>query len=295
MAVVSAVVLNYRNVDLTMRCLRSLWDAADQSRVDVEVIVVDNSGPDTGDMLRKMVDGRARLIINEVNVGFSAGNNQGIRESRGEYVLLINNDAFVTEPCLSLGVEYLGRNPEVGIWAPALVNEHGEVQSSYGTRPAISFRDLFSEYLGLPRRPATPPPMDGSAPRSVQSVIGAFILMRRSDLSELGLLDERFFFQCEDTDLCKRVTDSGRKIVYDDRSKVVHLWGTSQPWQWLHHPYLHKARLQLFRKHYGVLGWLLAWSVVRLGVVLRGIRYSLTKESNSSCTEAVEKQSPDGG
>lgn len=252
----SVVILNYKDVGLTQRCVQALLEAGNQAQLLLDVIVVDNSGPETGEALESLFDDpQVRVVINERNLGFAAANNQGLLLSRGDFLLLLNNDAFVTARALRAGMTCLNSHPDVAIWAPQLVGEDGRPQVSVAALPTLG--QLVGEYwfLGLIWRKIRSRIQQGSvrekkSPQTVESVVGAFFLMPRSVLSRVGLLDTDFFFTVEDVDYCFRVRQQGLRIVYDPSCQIVHIGGASQDHgRWSRDPYLHDHRLKYFRKH----------------------------------------------
>jgi len=273
----SVVILNYKDVVLTRRCVKELLEAGRQAQLLLDVIVVDNSGPETGEMLASSFDDpQVRVVVNERNLGFAAANNQGLLLSRGDFLLLLNNDAFVNAEVLRDGIAYLRSHPDVAIWSPQLVGEDGQSQVSVAALPTLG--QLAGEYwfLGLIwkkiysclRQKSI---WDKRKPQAVESVVGAFFLMPRSVLGSVGLLDTDFFFTVEDVDYCFRVRQQGLRIVYDPSYQVVHIGGSSQDHgRWSRDPYLHNHRLKYFQKHKKAL-FPLASLVIKTGLWLRRV------------------------
>src|SRR5680860_762487 len=119
---VSAVILNYLNPDLTCTCVYKLRKAARQSGVETEIIIVDNSAARTAKILKQRLPGEVSIIENEENEGFSKANNQGIKRAKGELILIMNNDLFMNADTLQAGVDYIKHNENAGIWAPKLTD-----------------------------------------------------------------------------------------------------------------------------------------------------------------------------
>lgn len=267
---VSAIILNYRDAAMTKRCVDAFESSAREIGVDAEVVIVDNSGPETGGELRSLASPRRTVLVNETNRGFAAANNQGVLASKGRILIPLNNDAFMTPDCLSRGISSIESMPNVGIWAPALKYEGGAAQQSVG--PAPSLWSHFKEYL-LPGRFAA---QDGSRaalpePIDVPTVSGAVMFMPRTVYEEIKGFDEAFFFTVEDVDLCTRMRSAGYRVVYDPRASMVHLGGSSQPWKWIRDPHLHKARILYFRKHGGIVAATIASMVTGIGLALRAL------------------------
>jgi GT2 family glycosyltransferase len=270
--ILSTVILNYRHAELTNRCVTQLIDAAETAALSLQVIVVDNSAPLTADSLRAQLTPHVQLIENSVNQGFARANNQGIREAAGDFILLLNNDAFATAESLAGGIEYLHNDPSVGIWAPQLCTEDGTTQISCARFPSLL--GLAGEYLLRKNFDRYPRGFHATQPVKVETVTGAFFLLSRNVLETVGLLDEAYYFNVEDVDYCRRVRSKGFSIVYDPRYKVLHLGSASQdtaPWFRDHH--LHHNRKLYFYKNQGLLSGYAAHLIIELGVMLRRTKW----------------------
>lgn len=218
---VSAIVLNYRCGRLAWTCVEALLrqSIADQ----LEILVVDNhSEDDSIGYLRNHAAGaaaRVHILETSRNLGYGQGNTLGVRRARGEYILIINPDNELEPRGLELLVAEISRDPSIGIVAPKLVQEDGSVRESFRTFPTLA--DLFIKRSPMLRR-FFPERMrrylqtdrETIRMRQVDWVAGACFLMRRSLFLELGGFDPRFFLFFEDTDLCRRCRDVGKKVVY---------------------------------------------------------------------------------
>ena len=117
----SIVILSFNTKKILLDCLRSVYDFT--SNIDYEVIVVDNASSDGSAEAAKKKFPKIALKINENNLGFSGGNNQGIQISRGKYVVLLNSDTLLTENCFEKIVRYLDNHPEFHICSPEVTND----------------------------------------------------------------------------------------------------------------------------------------------------------------------------
>ncbi len=266
--ILSFIVLNYRNARLTEKCYSSV--AVNMRKIDVpyEFIVIDNSAGGAVDAL----DGLPRdvmVIRNSENKGFACGCNQGIKKSKGNVIVLLNNDAFVNADCIEAGLKCLRSDPSVGIWAPQLVNENGRTQTSAGSFPSL--RSIAQEYLGIFKAQTQPNQTEG-CPHEVETVTGACMMIPREVIDSVGLLDEEFFFTSEDIDYCARVKSGGFRTIYDPTVRAIHLGNSSQPWEWENDPHLHKCRIIYFRKHGGLLKSWIAFCLIQLGLAKRRLR-----------------------
>ena len=226
----SIVIVNFNGGAHIGNCLASL-DAAPPSTRH-EIVVVDNASTDgSPDDVRRRWP-QIRVIALEKNVGFSAGNNAGIRATTGELVLLLNNDTIVGTGSLDRLVDRLRAHPDAAVAGPRLVSGDGRLEISFG--PMISpLAELRQKTLGqlydrgiavveryVARRAA--------AERYVDWVSGACLLVYRRDAEAAGLLDERYFLYTEDVDFCAALRARGRKILFTPRAQITHLRGKSR-------------------------------------------------------------------
>ncbi len=208
---VSVLTVNYKTPDLTLRCIESVLK---QQRVRCEMLVVDNaSGDDNIAKLKTFAD-RIRLIENTENKGFGRANNQAFRESRGEYIFMLNPDAVcTTDQDIAKLVAFMEANPEVGLVGTRIVNNQGECHQTawqHYPREDQSKRD-FSELPG-----------------NIATVLGASMFVKREAFEAVGGFDEDYFLYAEETDLCLRLRRAGYKIAYFDEVTVQHLGGGSE-------------------------------------------------------------------
>ncbi len=216
----SIVIVSYNARADLERCLETL--VRDKPAVDHEIVVVDNASPDdTVDVLRTRWTG-VRLIEAGGNVGFSKGNNIGIRQSFGELVLLLNGDTLVPPGAIDGLVALLDARPDVAVVGPRLVDGEGRAELSFG--PMISPVGELRQKLRARGN------IEGltSREREVDWVSGACLLVRRHDAEAVGLFDERYFMYTEDVDFCAGIRARGRKVLFTPRVQVVHLRGRSR-------------------------------------------------------------------
>jgi N-acetylglucosaminyl-diphospho-decaprenol L-rhamnosyltransferase len=226
----SVVVVSYNTRALLRRCLASLGAAA--AGTPHEVVVVDNASRDGSLEMVAREFPAVRAVANPANVGFARAANQGIRESGGALVALLNSDAEATAGSLTALAAVLAGDPRIGAAGPQTRFPDGRVcQSCFRfpslTRPAVNFRwvrRLAGEAFSLSYPPGDPRLAEGG---EVDWLSGACLLLRRKALDAVGLLDERFFMYFEDTDLCRRLHRAGWAVRYVPRIHVVHHVGQS--------------------------------------------------------------------
>lgn len=227
----SIIVVNYNTKDLLKRCFDSIRGSAGD--LSYELIVVDNGSRDgSAEYLRKEYPDCALIECAE-NLGFARANNVGYEKASGDYVVLLNSDAFLVGGSLAAAVELMDRHPEVGLAGGRLIGEDGAWQPSARSFPGLwndfiiatglSARNRQSRIFGRPDLTY----LDQGKDILCDWVPGAFTIIRRPIVEELGLFDERFFLYYEEVDLCRRIKKAGWKIAYWPAITVIHIGGAS--------------------------------------------------------------------
>jgi len=208
---VSIIVLNYNGELYIEQCLNSLLG---QSYPNFEVIVVDNKSTDDSISILRGFIPQIRLILNEKNLGFAAGNNIGIKAAKGELIALFNNDAFADRNWLSKLVTGLLNKPEAGIAAGIIyyVEPDDVIWSAGGHFDMLTG---LSWHLGQYEKETCPS-------QDIDYLPGCALLIKREVFNEIGLLDERFFLYCEEVDFCLRAKHAGFKLKYVPEAVVWH-------------------------------------------------------------------------
>lgn len=228
----SIIIVSYNGRDHLRCCLQSL--IAHPPGVEHEIIVVDNDSRDGSAPMVAAEFPSVRLSRLARNVGFAAGANHGIRQAGGEAVVLLNPDSEIERDPFGPLLAYLRSRDDAGIVAPKLLNDDGSLQLSCRRFPTFSVA-LFNRYSLLtrlfPRNPFSRRYLltdwSHDAITEVDWVSGACLMVRRSLLEQIGLLDEGYFMYIEDVDLCQRVHRAGYKVVYFPEATVIHHIGRS--------------------------------------------------------------------
>jgi GT2 family glycosyltransferase len=249
----SIVLVSWNTRALLVDCLNSLKGALNGQ---MEVLVVDNASDDDTVAVLKTDFPWVKLIENGKNVGFASGNNQAIRQSIGDYVLLLNPDTVVLPGALDVLLKFMTENPGVGAVGSRVLNPDGTLQTSCYPAPTLP-RELWRLFhldalwpFGVYRM--TDWPIDKN--RQVDVLLGACILLRREVLDQIGLLDEKYFMYSEEVDLCYRVRRAGWLIFWAPEAKIIHYGGQSTN-QVAGEMFLrlYEGKLIYFKKHYGRL------------------------------------------
>lgn len=254
---VSIVIVSWNTRELLRDCLQSTRAACAAFDRPVEIIVVDNASTDGSAAMVRTEFPDVRVMANASNAGFAVATNQGLRESRGRYLLLLNPDTKATPDFLRALVSFIEEHPAVGVAGPRLVGENGDVQVSCFLLPTLT-RELW-RLLHLDRIHAYAVYPPGfwhlKAPQVVEAIQGACMLIRREALSQSGLLDERFFIYTEEIDLCCRLRGLGWQIAWVPDAVVAHRGAASTEQVGARmFVQLYRSKVQYFRKHMGAWG-----------------------------------------
>ena len=208
----SIILVLYNRAELTLQCLQSILR---NYTGRYQVIIVNNASTDETGALLKRVRG-ARIIENETNVHYLRACNQAARLARGEYVLLLNNDAQMLNDGIASAVETLNSAEDIGAVGGRVVLPDGTLQEA----GSIIWRDGSCAGYGRGDSPFAPAYLFR---RDVDYCSGVFLLTRRDLFLEGGGFDEAFApAYYEETDYCVRLWKRGKRVVYDPRVAVMH-------------------------------------------------------------------------
>jgi len=237
----SIIVLSYNTREVTEQSLLSLFKTLALEKTECEVVVADNGSTDGSvEMLKKLLKTplpstiQCILIMNHDNKGFTVGNNAALKKTTGEYVLFLNSDVLVTNVVFRPILDFLDDNRMVGALTVTVSLEDGKHDMA-AHRGFPTIWNAFYYFSQLEKLTAAIPYirtlfggyhlnyMDFGRIHEVDAISGAFLLTRRSLLTELKGFDEDYFMYGEDIDLCYRIKKKGFSIVYYPTFSVVHL------------------------------------------------------------------------
>ena len=224
---ISFIILNYKSKGLLRNCLRSIMEL-DWSGLRYEIIVVDNDSRDgVKETLGQNFAG-VILIESPKNLGMGAGNNLGVKQARGEYLVVLNPDTVALAGAVNKMYDFMAANPQIGLVGPKLINPDGSLQYSTYKFPSFWLPLFRRTFLG--NIPALNPWLkdyqmmawDHKEARAVDWLLGACLIVRRQAVEEVGLMDEQFFLYVEDTDWCRRFWASKWEVWYVASVELVH-------------------------------------------------------------------------
>ena len=273
---VSVIIVSYNTRDVTVQAVGSVLENA--GALQVEVIVVDNASEDDSAKAVREAYPRARVISSGHNGGYGWGNNIGIAQARGRYVLVLNPDALMHAGTLEKAVAYLDAHLQVGILGAKVTYETGAQQSTL-------FRDLRLSHLfwriAVPNQAIRETSLFGDqryasrgrdSIQDVEVVAGCFMMLPRLVIEQVGAMDDRFFMYSEESEWCWRVRRAGFVVRYHPDITITHYGavstGESSPWKSKEIAKGHILYLRFTRSPaVAWLGTILMW----LGEALRGV------------------------
>jgi GT2 family glycosyltransferase len=241
------VIVSYNTKDLLLQCLSSIFEQTVET--DFEVIVVDNNSMDNSPEEVKARFPLVKLIANEDNVGFAKANNQALRLMKGEYALLLNPDTVVLDNALDEMVRHMESQRDTGVLGCRILSSHGSLQRAAYPPPSlwislISMLNLerlapgrADRYYSRHLERFFPPHLTNryydekyrtlQKPFRVGWVSGACLLIRKSTMKDIGLLDENLFLFGEDTDWCCRARQRKWRVMILPQARIIHYGGMS--------------------------------------------------------------------
>lgn len=254
----SVIIVSYNTKEYLEKCIKSLLK---RDNSDKEILVIDNASSDGTPAFVRENFPDAKLILNKENLGFAKAVNQGIKESSGKYILLLNPDTEILSDSIKNLINFTEKHPEVAAVGPKLLNSDLSLQTS-----AYFFPNLIWLLFHLSRvKHIFYPNMlmrsllskisihfwEYNQIREIDWITGAAILIRREAIREVGFFDENFFMYFEEIDWCKRAKEKGWKIYFTpDASIIHHLEKSSEKEGERTFLERYKSLIYYFRKHH---------------------------------------------
>ena len=252
----SIIIVSYNVTYFLEQCLISVLKAC--KNIDAEIWVVDNHSADNSVRMVREKFPQVNLVANKDNVGFSVANNQAIKASNSEYILLLNPDTVVQEDTFVKCLAYMDGHKEAGALGVKMIDGNGRFlpESKRGLpTPEVALykmaglNKLFPKSKRFGKYHLSYLPENET--HEVDVLAGAFMLLRKSVLDKIGLLDETFFMYGEDIDLSYRVTKAGYKNIYYPDTSIIHYKGESTKKMSVNYVFIfYKAMIIFADKHY---------------------------------------------
>ncbi len=282
----AVIIVNYNTSALLRDCLRSVF--ASTGGLKLAVCVVDNASSDDSVAMVRSEFPQVHVIANRDNLGYPAANNQGLRwfgfgpsgemqDGAPRFALLLNPDTVLPPDALARMLDFMAAHPQAGVVGPKLVRLDGSLDKacrrSFPT-PITSLYHLLKLDRLFPRSPRFArydlSYLDPDLTTRVDSVVGAFMLVRREAIRAAGLLDEAFFMYGEDLDWAKRITDAGWEVWYYPEVTVLHVKEAASRHSYRARVEFYRAMNIFYEKHYRAstpfwLDWLIRGGVAFFG------------------------------
>lgn len=259
---ISVILVSYNTAKMSIDALDSLF--ASKGDFELEVFIIDNASKDNSVALITEKYPNITLIKNAENVGFGRANNQALSLLKGDYVLLLNTDAFVEPDTLQKSMAYMESNTSCGVLGARLLSRNGELQPSCRYFPTPF--NLFADRTGLSRlfpniKLVDDAKFDPEQTQACDWVPGCYYMVRKPVIDDVGLFDPLYFLYSEEVDHCFSVKRAGWEVVYLAEVPVVHIGGESAKsvgeisMVSRQVPQLQiESELLYFRKNHGLLG-----------------------------------------
>ncbi len=283
----SIIIVNYKSSGDITDCLESII-RFEKKYTDYEIIIVDNNSGDPGLDILKTGFPFIRIINAEKNGGFAYGNNIGIKNASGDFILLLNPDTYLTDNSIEKLYNRIKSDDKTGIIGPMLLFPDGTNQSYYLPKSYLNLWKLVCERFYLYRIFKSIPffnsyyrtYMDYSRESCVGQVSGAALLFRKSILSKTGILDENYFMYFEESDLCLQAARNGIAQLYYPESRIVHKGGldSESGWErtsaWFTDSFRH-----YFKKNFSKTVYYTAIIIFTIGACLKSAIFYIKRDS----------------
>lgn len=269
---VSIVIVNFNTKQLTIDAIHSVFQS--KTNFSYEIILVDNNSSDGSIATFHQEFPNITIIENKENVGFAKANNQAIRIANGRYILLLNSDTIVQKDTLQVMLNFMENHPKVGASGCKVVLPDGLLDKAC-RRGFPTPQASFYHFSGLAKLFPDNPRfnqyqlghLDSGKDYSVDCLVGAFMLLRREVIEQVGLLDEEFFMYGEDIDWCYRIKEAGWDNYYYPYTSIIHYKGASSRRKAFKIIYeFHRAMILFHRKHFAknypfFVNWIIYFAV----------------------------------
>ena len=228
----SIIIVNYNVKDFLQNLLNSIEKATKE--INTEIIIVDNASTDDSVKFLKEKFTYVKFIVNDENLGFSKANNIGLKESKGDYILLLNPDTLVSEDTFVKMLEFFKKTSNIGLAGCKILKPDGSLYLACKRSfpgPWTSFcrvtglSNMFPKSRLFARYNLTY--LDENKTHEVDAISGSFMMFTREVYNKVGGLDEQFFMYGEDLDLCYRIQQAGYKVYYFPETQIIHYSGES--------------------------------------------------------------------
>jgi len=278
---VSIIIVNWNTGNLLRHCLDSIASGFSNDE-NYEVLVIDNYSKDQSIAIAEGSSQKTQFFLMKKNLGFAKANNVGIRQSLGDYIILLNPDTQVLAGSFTNLIHFLSTHPDAAAVGPKLLNTDLTLQPSCRRFPMLLVLVLmflkihhffpkikiYSDYLMRD--------FDYANDQVVDQIMGACMVIPKKAIESVGLLDERYWIWFEEVDWCKRAAESGMAIWFSPSGEIIHHGGVSfnaafvpvrKEWRFM------SSALRYTRKNLGIGAFFLLLIFVPIGLIIDGFSF----------------------
>lgn len=294
---ISVIIVSYNTREYTVKAMRSAISSQGFKQGEIEVILIDNNSPDDTVSYTKKHLPSVKVIQNTKNLGFGGGNNQGAKLAKGQYLLLLNPDAFLGQKSLKAIYDIMAKHQDIVSVGPQLRYLDGSLQASGGYLPTpwrvLAWMWWLDKLPLIKKLFPTPYHVFDLAwhqkDQDPQWLMGACVMFRKSEFLKAGGFDDKIFMYAEEVELYRRLKSTlNLRVHFTTKTKVVHIGGVSTKKA---NAYRLTYELQgieyIYAKHYPNLLWLIKL-VITLGVLMRIALFSLIPTRRDTVVEYLK-------
>lgn len=273
----SIIIVNYNAGDFLRNCIESIYK--ETKGLSFDIWIVDNNSFDNSIKTIKNNFPDVNIIENTRNVGFAKANNIAMLNTNTDYILMLNPDTLIKQNAIGKTVTFMEENPKIGISGCKVLNEDGTLQLASRRSiptPKIAFWRLTGLSLLFPKSKAMAKYnltyLNPNIPNEVDAVSGAFLMIRKNVINEIGILDEDFFMYGEELDLCFRAKKAGWSVMYYPHAEIIHYKGECSKFN------SRRATLEFYRamylfhkKHFAKRHSIIINSIIYIGIFLKAL------------------------
>lgn len=272
---VSIISINYNQSQVTLEMLASFENL---SYPNYEIIIIDNASPNDSPEIIKKQYPKINLILSKKNLGFAGGNNLGVKQAKGKYILFLNNDTEVTKKFLEPLVEIFEKNKMLGMASPRLIYYFSDNIIQYAGANSINHYTGRGSKIGIGEKDIG----QYNENRPTDLVHGAGLMVKTEAIKKLGMMPDIFFLYYEEHDWCEMFKRAGYQIYYVGKSKIYHKEsisvGKNSPTKTY---YMNRARILFMRRNTNFFQFIISFLFFTLfSIPKKTIFFILNKEWN---------------
>ncbi|MEW6096211.1 MAG: glycosyltransferase family 2 protein [bacterium] len=230
-------ILNFNNEKLLEECLRSIYETT--KKISFEIWVIDNYSRDKSVEMVRSKFPQVNLIVNTEHKGFSTNHNQILSQCKSKYALVLSEDVIIKPNALDCMVEFMDNHSDVGILGPKEFFPDGRLQKFHYVEIRSPWTDLLEDFmispflrrffpdLRFPGQLYMSSTKDYEYAHEVATLHGSCMMFRKKMLDQIGLLEEKFYFYCEEPDICIRAKRGGWKVYYTPDAQIIHYFAAT--------------------------------------------------------------------